>query len=467
MFSKTSDNFPPVRHHHSLKSALVCALLVAGASMLILNADSTIASSGGGGSRVNKLHSGKALPAWIAGRLDLSDTPGDKPTAPSNSLPNVGKASNGASAPARPPCEGWDQVASPSPSSIRNRLYSVSALSANNVWASGGFVDENGARHTLVEHWDGNTWSIVPSPNQGTGGYLYDIEAVSTNNVWAVGITCTTLSCANTGDYTTLIEHWNGSAWSVVPGADTGGNTSVLVGISVVSANNIWALGNWLDSAFIEHWNGSTWSMVPIPDLGSNFTYVADIYARSSSDAWVVGQRCVDADCNSIEPIMLHWNGRVWSIVSLPDVGGSGGYLSAVWAISPNNVWAVGAVCTNAACTQERGLIMRYNGRGWTIVANPNPGSYDTNFQGVLAVSHNDIWASGSYSQDGDTWQNVMMHWDGHSWAVYPVSSPGSVDNNLRGMAALNRHNIWVVGDQDSGSGYRTQIQHFSHDCDR
>ena len=63
---------------------------------------------------------------------------------------------------------------------------------------------------TLVEHWNGSAWSVVPSPNVG-GSYdnaLYGVAAVSANDVWAVG---------HDGDPITgqtLVEHWNG-----MPGA--------------------------------------------------------------------------------------------------------------------------------------------------------------------------------------------------------------------------------------------------------
>ena len=41
---------------------------------------------------------------------------------------------------------------------------------------------------TLVEHWDGTTWSVVNSPNVTTdGNQLGGVVALATGNVWAVG----------------------------------------------------------------------------------------------------------------------------------------------------------------------------------------------------------------------------------------------------------------------------------------
>jgi hypothetical protein len=82
----------------------------------------------------------------------------------------------------------WVVVPSPNPSSSANYLTSVSALSESDVWAVGGFEDTNFRLMTLIEHWDGATWSVVPSPNpSATGDYLGGVLALAQNNVWAVG----------------------------------------------------------------------------------------------------------------------------------------------------------------------------------------------------------------------------------------------------------------------------------------
>src|SRR5207244_2069096 len=100
---------------------------------------------------------------------------------------------------------------------------------------------------------NGSTWRIVPSPNPGAGNNELDTVAASgargaANDVWAVGT-----YYASGGPYHTLIEHWNGSSWSAVP-SPPGGS---LFGVEAVEANNIWAvgdLGNY-SGGFIMHYN--------------------------------------------------------------------------------------------------------------------------------------------------------------------------------------------------------------------
>jgi hypothetical protein len=90
----------------------------------------------------------------------------------------------------------------PSPKLTDSELDDVAAVSSTDVWAVGVSTGSRNLK-SLTEHWDGTTWSIVPSPNLSGAGRLYGVTIVNTDDVWAVG-----------GD---LIEHWEGTAWSLVP----------------------------------------------------------------------------------------------------------------------------------------------------------------------------------------------------------------------------------------------------------
>ena len=64
----------------------------------------------------------------------------------------------------------------------------VVAISSADVWAAGYFCCEPGGSITLVEHWDGIQWSVIPSPNPSTNNnYLKGVAALSSSDLWAVG----------------------------------------------------------------------------------------------------------------------------------------------------------------------------------------------------------------------------------------------------------------------------------------
>ena len=97
-----------------------------------------------------------------------------------------------------------------SPGSINNELFGVAAVSATNIWAVGFIANTTAAgsvQQTLIEHWNGTSWSVVSSPNPGSSPVLSGVAATSATNAWAVG---------NSGFNQTLVRAWNGTKWSVV-----------------------------------------------------------------------------------------------------------------------------------------------------------------------------------------------------------------------------------------------------------
>src|SRR5437588_11575042 len=88
----------------------------------------------------------------------------------------------------------WQIIASPNGSRQVNELHAVSALSENDVWAVGvSYNTDRTLGSTLIEHWNGSQWSVVPSPNpSSTVNLLEAVAAVATNDLQAVGLaTCT------------------------------------------------------------------------------------------------------------------------------------------------------------------------------------------------------------------------------------------------------------------------------------
>ncbi len=122
-------------------------------------------------------------------------------------------------------------------------------------------------RRTLTEHWNGKEWSIVPSPNSSfpnvSATRLYGVDAMSTNDVWAVGYGEDFSSLKSE----TLIIHWNGKSWSIVPSPNPGGSeyTNTLNAIDGVAPNDIWSVGaqGYPEKSLTLHWNGSSWQTIP------------------------------------------------------------------------------------------------------------------------------------------------------------------------------------------------------------
>src|SRR5438132_3016323 len=110
----------------------------------------------------------------------------------------------------------WEIVPSPNENLGGTGLYRISAVSANEIWASGDYGTSQTTLQPLSEHWDGQQWAIIPAPSVGTAGTrVQGISAASPNDVWMVGVYDLTVSNPNATK--TLTEHWDGTQWSVVP----------------------------------------------------------------------------------------------------------------------------------------------------------------------------------------------------------------------------------------------------------
>jgi hypothetical protein len=280
----------------------------------------------------------------------------------------------------------WKVVASPN-TGTSDQLNGIAAISTNDVWAVGDFINNSNIEQTLIEHWDGSSWSIVASPNVGSSdNVLYGVAASSTTDVWAVG---------ESGDpgnspTQTLIEHWDGTSWSVVPSPNQGISDS-LYGVAVVSASNVWAVGYYVNNheqPLIEQWNGTSWNVVASPKLGADGGGLQGITAVSASDIWAVGIHGINQYTQ--DALTEHWNGKKWSVVSASSPSDYN-QLLGVTAVATNNVWAVGYGDFISGPTEM--LIEHWDGSSWSIV---DANVYNQTLSAVVAISANNIWAVGA-----------------------------------------------------------------------
>src|SRR5260221_13669072 len=116
--------------------------------------------------------------------------------------------------------------------------------------------------------------------------------------------------------------------WAVVPSPGVG----TLTGVASISANDVWAVGDSSSGTLTEHWNGTAWSIVPSPTVANGrFLGVA---GAATNDVWAVGFTVLGA-----LPRIAHWDGKSWRTAKAPK---QAGVLNAVTAVSTNDVWAVG-----------------------------------------------------------------------------------------------------------------------------
>jgi hypothetical protein len=231
-------------------------------------------------------------------------------------------------------------------------LFAMASTSANDIWAVGDLLaDDGNALFALFEHWDGTQWSVATLE---TGvPFLNSASADATNDAWTVGYDASIID-----EDITLAIHWNGTSWSRVSTPNVGEGNNVLEGVLALAPNNVWAVGYSTPEpppqgaatlTLIEHFDGNTWSVIPSPNIGPANQYQSNrlfgLAANSPTDIYAFGSYFASDGSGHQMTLLMHWNGVNWTIWPSPNPTQSGFLSDLLWAgvvPSPGNLWIFG-----------------------------------------------------------------------------------------------------------------------------
>jgi FG-GAP-like repeat len=291
-----------------------------------------------------------------------------------------------------------------------DELSNASFVSANETWAVGNVGAAQQANKTLIERYDGAAWSVVPSPNQGTGNNALNGVSMIPGAGWAVGY------AQVSGKYQPLALGWDGTQWSIAP-AGTFPSDALFTGVDTLADGSAWAAGfartaTGVRQTLIEQESGGTWTPVASPNDGTATTdnSLTAIAGNQATGLWAVGWRESPA---GLQPLILRYD-----------------------TTQPSPTWV--------SVTGAGGV--------------PAPGTIDTVLTGVDVLSASDVWAVGYYF-NGSVNQPLALHWDGSTWSNSPIPGAGM----LRKVRALAPDNIWAAGTvyNDSLQVYQSLVEHY------
>jgi hypothetical protein len=341
-----------------------------------------------------------------------------------------GFATKAAATPARRAagCGVWTAVPTPSLGDT-SVLEDVAVVNRDLAWAVGNTYAAP-VTGTLVEEWDGSSWTVVPSPNPELDWNELDaVDAVSSDDAWAVGV-------AYPDAYSTPVaEHWDGRAWTA---ADVPAPwPAKLRDVAAIAGDDVWAVGSFqppddISFPLTEHWDGSAWTIVGAP-LGDGPTVLTGVAAVSATDVWAVGYTYTQDSFYPQHPVTEHWDGTAWSIVSSPMLGSSAA-LDDI-SVDGGRLWAIG--------TSDIGsFVLRRDGSTWRVSLLPAD---------VLTIGERDlvgvgghVWAVGRrYDAQGMSRATAIVR-AGGQWRHSPDRSAAGTD--FRGIDAASPAELWAVG---------------------
>ena len=244
---------------------------------------------------------------------------------------------------------------------------------------------------------------------------------------------------------------------------------SLFTGVSMASASDGWAVGNFsnaqaVDKPLAEHWDGHAWRITAVPPLprGAASGVLSGVDEVGPTNAWAAGSQNLTA--GGTRTLIEQFTGTSWAVVPSPDPftgPGAEDELNAVGGVSASDLWAVGF---DFEGNIAQGLFAHFNGTTWQA-APPLTASGIPDFVSVSAVSSKDVWAVGTALGVNDS--TLAAHWDGQSWQVVttPCLNGAKIvlqenacrqsNNELTGVTAVATNNVWASGYELENSNSR------------
>ena len=309
----------------------------------------------------------------------------------------------------------WSILSVPAPPGNGSYFTSVSCTSPK-FCAAVGLQYPGSFQQNFVEIWNGTTWSITAAPDRSAtaNGFVSGVSCVNPTFCIAVG------GDVVGGADASLVEQWNGTAWSIVTDAPSGGRQPELNQVSCLSTSFCSAVGAsffGVEVPYTEFWNGTSWRIATTPAIsGATQTLFSGVSCALPTMCMAAGyQDNGSASGNLVE----QWNGTAWNVQSVPNPPPPGlGSPSAVDCFGPTSCVLVGQATQGFGSGPT--MVVTWNGTAWSLGATPQPGyqpSLADSIHGISCVGGS--WCVGVGSEaDSSSYPQPMI-------LTAPIPRPG------------------------------------------
>jgi hypothetical protein len=326
------------------------------------------------------------------------------------------------------------------------QLHDVTASGPDDVWAVGQYKTLGPQfqieTFTLAMHWDGATWTRVPTPSPapwpgGTKAALHSVAALAPDDAWAGGERVGDAGGASIGPWL-HVQHWDGSAWEVVPVPEPPGGVSInfsgtrVLDVVAFAPDDVWFGGQWGEPNAVGsvtwrplalRWDGSDLELLPTPaPQDGAYGFKAVQLAGSRDDLWAVCAR--DDNGSTTKNVVLHWDGSAWSQADVPD-SSPPHVLRSISVAAPDDVWIFGWVPLTG-----QPVALHWDGRAWAEAVDPPQA------QSSQAVAPDAIWVGSDRIELFDGEQSVF---------VEDFAGAGPAPQSVFAIAAT-ADGLWAVG---------------------
>jgi hypothetical protein len=270
------------------------------------------------------------------------------------------------------------------------------------------------------------TWRIIKQVHNGPFGGFTAVTAVGKNGGWAF----------NQGSVPTAWRR-SGSTWTQVP--FPGKPNEVVVAAGATSSVNVWAFTAGGAQSRALRWNGRAWTV-----QRSFSQQIGGAVVISPNDVWVFGQPYFPGTGLGA----WHYNGRTWSHVA------AGHGLQGGSALGGSDIWAF-----------DGAVVAHWNGSAWsrTSVARMLPARRQLNnpmLTGIFAQSRDSVYAIGNGNLQDEGGPLVILHWNGRQWSRVAEGNYGFGVQPLQQVSSDGHGGLWLP--MPGVDGQRSYLLHYS-----
>jgi RHS repeat-associated protein len=262
--------------------------------------------------------------------------------------------------------------------------------------------------------WSASTIKAFQVPAGASSWFLRDLSCLSSASCIAVGYEKVE------GVYKTLIERWDGSAWSIEEGGAEpaeGNAFRALTRVSCPSAGYCMAVGEAAERPFAESWDGEQWTLASVPKTPSGIGALEDVSCASAESCMAVGR--TDKWLlpfwfpTESRTLAESWDGSEWSEVKTPEASAeppvAAARLTAVSCTSASYCAAVGAFQTKEGPegNEEKTVAETWDGSEWALQAPTSPALFST-LAAVSCTAQGQCTAAGSARSTSSGWNNMV-----------------------------------------------------------
>jgi alpha-tubulin suppressor-like RCC1 family protein len=371
---------------------------------------------------------------------------------------------------------GWTEMPAPSglPEVAVIALSSVSCASSTSCIAvghSGVNNFEEGEETEFAQQWNGREWSVMtPTVPEGTQkAELTSVSCSSANACTADGPSLSPQAPTNQVYWGSVMERWNGTAWSVqsTPPTPVGPAFGGPSAVSCSTAESCTAVGGYQGNPggiwfpLVETWNGTVWRLQRLPNEApeSEESGLTSVSCVAGVRCAAVGDYITSGSARAHELPVVR-NEPQMAVQSTAAEAGSG-ILAGPSCASATACLAVGAFNKSGSITS---VADEWNGLEWTPTAKlPVPaGGSALNLRRSSCTSSGEesgahalaCTAVGTYRNSAGVIATAAERWNGSEWKVQtPENQSNAKEDRLMGVVCNSSTSCRAVGYYKDSSG--------------